>query len=148
MSHDGPWRRFERLIAATDAVANGSLLRHLLDRASGTVSDLARKGFDTSKDPAGKPWRRLARPRGRGRPNRGGPLHDSGALRRAAMTVRVEGDALVIVVDHPGATTHYYGARARHIPMRRYLPRTTLPALWRAALERDANELFRSVYLR
>lgn len=146
MSHDGPWRRFERLIAATDAVANGSLLRHLLDRASGTVSDLARKGFDTSKDPAGKPWRRLARPRGRGRPNRGGPLHDSGALRRAALTVRVEGDALVIVVDHPGATTHYYGTRT--IPTRRYLPRTTLPALWRAALERDANELLRAVYLR
>lgn len=148
MSFSGPWQRFERLIAATDAIASGAVARHLLDRAKGTVADLARKGFDTSRDPSGKPWRRLARPRARGRPNRGGPLHDSGALRREAMTVRVEGAALVIVVSHPGATTHYYGARARHIPMRRYLPRTTLPVLWRAALERDANELFRSVYLR
>lgn len=146
MSFNGPWRRFERLIAATDALASGAVARHLLDRAKGTVADLARKGFDTSRDPSGKPWRRLARPRARGRPNRGGPLYDSGALRREASVVRVEGDALVIVVDHPGATAHYYGTRTLYV--RRYLPRTTLPVLWRTALERDANELFRSVYLR
>lgn len=146
MSHDGPWARFERLIAATDAVANGSLTRHLLDRAQGTVADLARKGFDTSKDPAGASWRRLAKPRRRGRPNRGGPLYDSGALRRAASAPRIEGDAIVVHVVHPGATAHYYGTR--HIPVRRYLPRGSLSTLWRRALERDADELFRSVYLR
>lgn len=146
MSFDGPWRRFERLIAATDAIASGQLTRHVIERAQGTVADLARKGFDTSRDPSGKPWRRLARPRARGRPNRGGPLYDSGALRREASVVRVEGDALVIVVSHPGAAAHYYGTRT--LPVRRYLPRATLPVLWRAALERDANALFRAVYLR
>lgn len=146
MSLDGPWQRFERLIAATDAIASGQLARNLLDRARGTVADLAQRGFDTSRDPSGKPWRRLARPRARGRPNRGGPLYDSGDLRREATAVRVEGDALAIVVSHPGATTHYYGSR--RVPMRRYLPRTTLPAAWRAALERDADALFRALYLR
>lgn len=146
MSFDGPWRRFERLIAATDAIASGQLTRNLLDRAQGTVAALALRGFDTSRDPAGKPWRRLARPRARGRPNRGGPLYDSGALRLAASTVRVEGNALVVVVSHPGATTHYYGSR--RVPMRRYLPRATLPAPWRAALERDADGLFRALYLK
>ena len=146
MSHDGPWRRFQRLIDATDAVANGSLTRHLLDRASGTVAALARKGFDTSKDPAGQPWRRLKKPRPRGRPNRGGPLYDSGDLRFKASSPRIEGDAIVVHVAHPGATAHYYGTRTLHV--RRYLPRGTLTTLWRTALERDADELFRSLYLR
>lgn len=146
MSHDGPWRRFERLIATTDAVANGALTRHLLDRAQGTIADLARKGFDTSKDPAGKPWRRLARPRSRRRPNRGGPLYDSGWLRREASSPRIEGDAIVIHVARPGATAHYYGTRTLHV--RRYLPKGSLTTLWRTALERDADEVFRAIYLR
>ena len=147
MSFSGPWQRFERLIAATDAIASGQLTRHVIERAQGTVADLARKGFDTSRDPAGQPWRRLARPRPRGRPNRGGPLVDAGDLRREATTVRVEGSTLVVVVSHPGATTHYYGAPSRRIPMRRYLPRARLPVLWRTALERDADALFRAHYL-
>ena len=147
MSFDGPWRRFERLIAATDAIASGQLTRHVIERAQGTVADLARKGFDTSRDPAGQPWRRLARPRPRGRPNRGGPLVDAGDLRREATTVRVEGSTPVVVVAPPGATTHYYGAPSRRIPMRRYLPRARLPVLWRTALERDADALFRAHYL-
>ena len=146
MSHDGPWARFQRLIETTDAVANGSLTRHILDRSSGTVAALARKGFDTSKDPAGQPWRRLAKPRHRSRPNRGGPLYDSGALRRAASTPRIEGDAIVVHVAHPGAAAHYYGTRTLYV--RRYLPRGTLSTLWRTALERDADDLFRALYLR
>ena len=146
MSHDGPWARFQRLIATTDAVANGSLTRHILDRAAGTVSGLARKGFDTSKDPAGEPWRRLKRPRPRSRPNRGGPLYDSGDLRFQASRARIEGDAIVVHVAHPGATAHFYGTR--RIPVRRYLPRGSLSVLWRVALEGDADELFRTMYLR
>lgn len=146
MSHDGPWRRFERLIEATDAVANGALSRHLLDRAQGTIATLARKGFDASRDPSGVKWRRLARPRHRSRPNRGGPLYDSGNLRFQASAPRVEGDAIVVHVTHPGALAHYYGTRA--IPVRRYLPRGRLSTLWRTALERDADEVFRAIYLR
>lgn len=146
MSHDGPWERFQRLIATTDAVANGSLTRHILDRAAGTVSDLARKGFDTSKAPDGQSWRRLKRPRSRSRPNRGGPLYDSGNLRFHASRARIEGDAIVVHVAHPGALAHYYGTR--RIPVRRYLPRDRLSQLWRTALERDADELFRTMYLR
>lgn len=146
MSHDGPWRRFQRLIEATDAVASGSLSRHLLDRAQGTLAALARKGFDTSKDPAGVKWRRLALPRPRGRPNRGGPLYDSGDLRFKASSPRIEGDTIVVHVTHPGALAHYYGTRT--IPVRRYLPRGRLSVLWRTALERDADEVFRAIYLR
>lgn len=146
MSLDGPWERFKRLIDTTDAVANGSLTRHIRDRASGTIADLARKGFDTSKDPSGVKWRRLARPRRRGRPNRGGPLYDSGNLRFQASAPRIEGDSIVVHVAHPGATAHFYGTR--RIPVRRYLPRGSLSVLWRTALERAADELFRSVYLR
>ena len=105
-----------------------------------------RKGFDTSKDPAGQPWRRLARPRHRSRPNRGGPLYDSGWLRREASATRVEGDSIVIHVARPGATAHYYGTRTLYV--RRFLPRGSLSTLWRTALERDADELFRALYLR
>lgn len=145
MSVDFPTARWWRLVASVDAIADGRLASRVLATGALTVGELARKGFDSSKDPSGTPWRRLARPRPRGRPNRGGPLYDSGSLRLLASLPAIEGDAIVLHVVHPGAVAHYYGTST--IPMRRYLPSRGLPAAWRDALERDADKAFRGAFL-
>lgn len=141
MSLTGPMAELARLAARFDHAANGGLKSAVIARGAGTLAELTRAGFDTSRRPTGGAWRRLKHPRARNRPNRGGPLYDSGALRREASTVQITPDGWLITVDAPGAAAHLYGAGA--IPARQYLPLGRLPASWRRQMALEAAQTLR-----
>lgn len=141
MSLTGPMAKLAHLVARLDHAANGGLKRAVIERGAGTLAVKIREGFDASRKPTGGAWRRLKHPRARNRPNRGGPLYDSGALRREASTVQITPDGWLITVDAPGAAAHLYGAGA--IPARQYLPLGRLPASWRRQMALEATQTLR-----
>ena len=143
---EGDFVRLERLIGALEAHGSGKLRREILERTAPILASDIQRGFDTSRSPQNQRWRRLAIPRHRGRPNRGGPLFDSGDLRELASRVQVTSDGFLIAIPRPYAARHQYGGGA--IPARPYLPRgEKLPAAWQSRLNTAATELWRSVYL-
>lgn len=146
MSLTGDFARLGRLVDALGAHASGGLPRAILERTAPILANDIRRGFDASRSPQNRQWRRLAQPRRRGRPNRGGPLVDSGELRDLASHVQITRDGFLIDVPRPYAARHLYGGGA--VPARPYLPRgQKLPVAWQARLNRAATELWRSVYL-
>lgn len=143
MSLTGPMAELARLAARLDHAANGGLKRAVIARGAGTLAELSRMGFDTSRRPTGGAWRRLKHPRARNRPNRGGPLFDSGRLREEASTVQITPDGWVIAIDAPGAAAHLYGNPATNLPARPFLPTANLPLRWRRELARQAAQTLR-----
>lgn len=144
MSLTGDWSRLERLTRALDAVADGNFSRGVLADVAPVLSTLIGKGFDNSRRPTGQRWRRLKQPRARGRPNKGGPLYDSGWLRSEAMYVLTRPGELVIFVRHPGANVHQYGHGP--VPARPYLPTgKALPGPWQRQLNAIATARWRAL---
>lgn len=142
----GDFARLERLVNALGAHGRGQLPRAILERTGPILADAIRQGFDTSRSPQNRRWRRLAQPRRRGRPNRGGPLVASGELRDLASRVQITREGFLIVVPRPYAARHLYGGGA--VPARPYLPvGLVLPRAWQRRLNTAATELWRSVYL-
>jgi phage gpG-like protein len=132
-----------RLAARLDHAANGGLKQAVIARGAGTLAELTRAGFDASRRPTGGAWRRLKHPRARSRPNRGGPLFDSGKLREEASTVQITPDGWLIAIDAPGAAAHLYGAPSINLPARPFLPIGNLPARWRREMARQAAQTLR-----
>ncbi len=144
---EGDFARLGRLVDALGAHADGSLRRAILERTAPVLADSIRQGFDTTRSPQNRPWRRLKQPRPRGRPNKGGPLVDSGALRELASAVQVTRDGFLIAVPLPYAARHLYGGGA--VPARPYLPRgDKLPRAWQARLNTVATSVWRSDFLK
>lgn len=143
MTLRGPDTELARLVARFEHAAYGGLKRAVISRGAGTLAEMIRQGFDESRKPTGGAWRRLKRPRARNRPNRGGPLYDSGALRREASTVQITPDGWLITVDAPGAAAHLYGAPAIGLPARPFLPIDRLPAAWRRRMALEAAQTLR-----
>lgn len=143
MSLAGPMAELARLAARLDHAANGGLKRAVIARGAGTLAELTRMGFDTSRKPTGGAWRRLKHPRARNRPNRGGPLVDSGRLREEASTVQITPDGWLVDIGAPGAAAHLYGNPAANLPARQFLPIANLPARWRRELARQAAQTLR-----
>lgn len=160
MSLDGDFARLDRLIAGVNDLAAQAFRRRVLEAARPVVSDLVRAEFQLSRGPTGTAWRRLKQPRPRGRPNKGGPLYDSGDLREQASSPVVLGDALVIAIRHPGALVHLYGRRAPSMsrdargrfrshgktPARPYLPLRALPTPWARGLATAATTALRAEF--
>ena len=167
MSLTGPMRELARLAQRLDHAANGGLKRAVIARGAGTLAEPVRNGFDTSRKPTGGAWRRLKPPRARSRPNRGGPLVDSGRLREEASTVQITADGWLIDIPRPYAARHQYGdprstgrgrdAQGRFtgdtlggggIPARPYLPLEAqgLPRVWRVAVEETATGVWRAAF--
>ena len=146
ISLTGDFARLARLVDALGVHATGQLGRAILERTAPILATDIRRGFDGSRSPQNRRWRRLAQPRERGRPNRGGPLVDSGELRDLASAVRITRTGFLIVIPRPYAARHLYGGGA--IPARPYLPTgVRLPRAWQTRLNTAATELWRSVYL-
>ena len=146
ISLTGDFARLARLVDALGAHSRGQLPRAILERTAPILAADIRRGFEASRSPQNRRWRRLAQPRGRGRPNRGGPLVDSGELRDLASNVQITRDGFVISIPRPYAARHLYGKGS--VPARPYLPRgEKLPAAWQSRLNTAATELWRSVYL-
>lgn len=168
MSLAGDFSKLARLQAAVRACGDGTLRRTILTLASPVLATEITKGFDQSVSPQGRGWRPLKRPRARGRPNRGGPLYDSGALRTAASTVSVDANGFVVTSSLPYANRHLHGDRAGGaqgrddagrftgvsgrggIPARPFLPTEGrgLPRAWRALLDASATRTWRGLFLR
>lgn len=147
MTLTGDFARLAHLVDALDAHANGQLTRAILERTAPILAADIRRGFDTSRSPRNAKWRRLKSPRPRGRPNKGGPLYDSGDLRERASAVQIVPGGFLIVVALPYAGRHQYGGAP--IPARQYLPLApVLPRAWQTRLNTAATELWRSVYLK
>ena len=143
MSLTGPMAELARLAARLDHAANGGLKQAVIARGAGTLAELTRAGFDTSRRPTGGAWRRLKHARARSRPNRGGPLFDSGKLREDASTVQITPDGWLIDIGAPGAAAHLYGAPSKNLPARPFLPIGNLPARWRREMARQAAQTLR-----
>ena len=143
MSLTGPMAELARLVARLDHAANGGLKRAVIARGAGTLAELTRSGFDASRRPTGGAWRRLKHPRARSRPNRGGPLFDSGKLRDEASTVQITPDGWLIDIGAPGAAAHLYGNPAGNLPARPFLPIGAVPLRWRRELARQAAQTLR-----
>ena len=143
MSLTGPMRELARLAQRLDHAANGGLKRAVIARGAGTLAEPVRNGFDTSRKPTGGAWRRLKSPRARSRPNRGGPLVDSGRLREEASTVQITADGWLIDIGAPGAAEHLYGAPGARIPARPFLPVARVPVAWRREMARQASQTLR-----
>jgi phage gpG-like protein len=141
MSLTGDFGRLDRLVSGVGDLAVPAFRRKVLAASAPVLGALVRAGFGASMSPAGARWKRLARPRHRSRPNKGGPLYDAGNLREQATGVSVIGDGLLIFVTAPGAVVHQYGGR--FIPARPYLPRRTLPASWLAGINLAATQVLR-----
>lgn len=150
MSLDGDFARLDRVIAGINDLATGAFRQRVLEAARPVLASLVRAEFQLGVGPRGAAWRRLKQPRARGRPNKGGPLYDSGNLREQASSPVVLGDALVIAIRHPGATVHLYGAKGRsgqslgRIPARPYLPLRALPTPWARGLATAATTALRA----
>ena len=101
-------------------------------------------------------WKPLKRPRASGRPNKGGPLYDSGNLREQASNVSVIGSGLHVFVTAPGAALHMYGRKntsqdrgdrgrfkgAGGFPARPYLPKApALPTPWQRGINTAATNV-------
>lgn len=145
MSLTGDFAALDRLMQGVADLGTARFRETLLRRAAPMLSALVRSGFDRSTAPRGTKWKRLAKPRARGRANKGGPLYASGELREQAGNVVVLGDSLVIVVRHPGALVHLYGGR--RVAARPYLPLRSLPPAWSTALATVATSTFRDTIL-
>lgn len=144
MSLDGDFARLDRLIDGVGDLATSVHRQRVLEAARPALASLVRAEFQLSTGPTGRAWRRLKQPRPRGAPNKGGPLFNSGELREQASSPVVVGDALVIVVNHPGALVHLYGAKGR-IPARPYLPlKSPLPTPWARGLATAATTALRA----
>lgn len=161
MSLDGDFAKLDRLIAGVADLATASRRAKVLEAARPVLADLVRAEFQLSTGPNGKAWRRLKKPRARGRPNKGGPLYDSGELREQASSPVVLADALVIVVNRPGALVHLYGSQKKsgqnrdtrgrfqslgRIPARPYLPLKALPQPWARGLATAATSAVRAAF--
>lgn len=159
MSLSGDFARLDRLISGVGDLATSAHRARVLEAARPVLADLVRAEFQLSTGPNGKAWRRLKQPRPRGRANKGGPLYASGELREQASSPVVFGDALVIVVNHPGALVHLYGSKGRgsgardargrfvsagRIPARPYLPLKSLPTPWARGLATAATAAVRA----
>lgn len=159
MSLDGDFARLDRLIEGINDLATSAFRQRVLEAARPVLASLVRAEFQLGVGPRGAAWRRLKQPRARGRPNKGGPLYDSGNLRDQASSPAVLGDALLIAIRHPGATVHLYGAKGRsgqsrdargrfqslgRIPARPYLPLNALPTPWARGLATAATTALRT----
>ena len=156
MSLTGDFGRLQAMQRLLGYVYNGTLRQKVLFDAAPTLSGLVSAGFDRSVSPRGRGWRSLRQPRPRGRPNRGGPLVSSGALRDEASTVEIDAQGYVITLDLPYAARHQYGDKGRgrgRIPARPYLPRAQgddgqgLPRAWRLSLDASANQTWRRLFV-
>lgn len=146
MSLTGDFAKLERLVDALGAQADGSLQRHILSRTAPILAQDIRRGFDASRSPQGRRWRRLAQPRPSGRPNRGGPLFDSGDLRERATRVQIIATGFLIDIQLPYAGRHLYGGG--NVPSRPYLPTgAALPRAWQVRLNTAATDLWRRLYV-
>lgn len=154
----GDFRGLDRLMAKLQGLGSQGFRSRALRAAAPVLANLVRAGFQLSTGPRGARWRRLAKPRASGRPNKGGPLFDDGKLREQASTVQVIGEGLLIFVAHPGALTHLYGragasggrdTRGRFtahgkIPARPYLPLGALPGPWQRGLNAAATGVLKA----
>lgn len=156
MSITGDFGRLLAMQRVLGLIQNGQLRQLILFNAAPTLSLLVRRGFDQGVSPSGRAWRALKQARPRGRPNQGGPLVASGALREQASTVEIDAHGFVIAIDLPYAARHLYGDGSRRrgsIPARPFLPRARgaagqgLPRAWRQALNASANQTWRRLYL-
>lgn len=156
---DGDFARLDRLITGVSDLAAQAFRSKVLEAARPVLGDLVRAEFQLSRGPTGVQWKRLKKPRARGRANKGGPLYASGELREQASSPAVLGDSLVIVVAHPGALVHLYGSRRKsgqsrdergrfqslgRIPARPYLPLRALPTPWARGLATAATTALRA----
>lgn len=142
MSLDGDFARLDRLIAACDTAASGSLRRAILDRAAPVVADLVRDTFARARSPNNPKWRRLKDARERGRPI----LRKTDALYDYATRVVPMGDSLVIAIPLPYAARHQYGGAP--VPQRQYLPiGESLPRRWQTRVNAVATDLWRNLFL-
>ncbi len=145
MSLTGDFAALERFTRQVSELADERFRRRVLEAAKPVLTALVQAEFQLSSGPRGARWKPLKRPRARGRPNKGGPLYDSGELREQASTAFVFGDALVVVVTRAGALVHLYGLRGR-VPARPYLPLKTLPPTWRAAFNTAATSVLNEFF--
>ncbi len=154
----GDFGALDRLVRGVGELATARFRGVVLEAAKPVLSALVQAEFQLSTGPRGVKWKRLKYPRARGRANKGGPLYASGELREQASSPVVLGDALVIIVNHPGALVHLYGSKGRgagardtrgrfvsagRIPARPYLPLKTLPPRWLAGLNTAASAALR-----
>ena len=139
--------QLERLYRGLDEISSGAFERKVIEASAVAVQGMIAREFNDSHAPGGKAWKPLKRPRPRGRPNRGGPLFDSGALKaEATQRPTFTADGFYIVVNHPGATTHQYGDASRNIPPRPYFPTGTLPPQWTRVLTIVSTAELRKIF--
>ena len=156
MSLTGDFGRLDRLVSGVGDLANPTFRREVLESAKPVISSLFVAEFQLSTGPRGAKWKRLKRPREAGRPNKGGPLYDSGNLREQASNVSVIGSGLYIFVTAPGAALHQYGRKntgqsrdergrflgAGGFPARPYLPKApALPTPWQRGINTAATNV-------
>ena len=156
MSLTGDFGRLDRLVSAVGDLANPTFRRKVLEAAKPVLVSLIVAEFQMSTGPRGGRWKPLKRPRASGRPNKGGPLYDSGNLREQASNVSVIGSGLYIFVTAPGAALHQYGRKntgqsrdergrflgAGGFPARPYLPKApALPTPWQRGINTAATNV-------
>ena len=122
----------DKLLGQLAAIESGVPQRELRNRLARATSELVDQGFVGQKSPSGRTWAPLKRPRSRNRPNKGGLLDDSGALRALASGLpTLLHDGFQIRVILPYAAAHEFGYAPRNLSARPYLPPgDRLPPAW------------------
>jgi hypothetical protein len=130
------------LLRALDAFASGRVEADVGNALALRAAKLVARGFDEAKAPSGERWRPLAASTTRGRlPRR--PLRKTGALYRAATTIRFTTDGFMLTSTSIGSYHQSEAARSR-LPRRPFFPdESGLSVGWAIELRDAADEALR-----